>query len=264
MPGQLFRKFLITAPFALLLGACFGLLVTHDRGGGAGIILLFTFGFLLVTFITQLLHLASLRVLRISPDTVEAEGVGVLWDVIVGVVMGGILAPILGVSVLRAVGLGSSMLFIQGFVIGKLLLDNLIGDAIGGFLMPSGVPGPPQYSLADAHAARGDFAAARAQFAEHVKTAPRDPRPLIALARMEREHARDYIRAADALQRVLALPQLDFGIETSVTRELAELMLHRLDRGGQALSLLARYSHRYRDRPDARWARKWLEAAKTK
>ena len=100
MPGQLFRKFLITAPFALLLGACFGLLVTHDRGGGAGIILLFTFGFLLVTFITQLLHLASLRVLRISPDTVEAEGVGVLWDVIVGVVMGGILIAFRGDVVL--------------------------------------------------------------------------------------------------------------------------------------------------------------------
>lgn len=251
------RRWLIALPFAVLLGITLGAVLVR-RGLPAGIMLQLALAVPLLTLVAAFLHGLLLQWLKLPPEGLPADGVELVLDVVLGSISGRLLAPVLDVQLAAAIGVGSMILFFQGVIIQKFVVGNLIGDLLGGFLLPPGTPHQPQFSLAASLAARGDYDAARREYEKHTAAAPQDPRPLLHLARMQRQDAHAYADAALTLKRVLALRKLDFATETAVVRELCELYRFRLDDRGSALTALARYVDRNRGRPGVNWARHWI------
>ena len=118
--------------------------------------------------------------------------------------------------------MASLALFLQTLVVEKLLLGNAIGDLFVG-LFERGLPPEPQFSLAGALAARGDYQGAQRELERNIQAMPNDPRPLLALARLQRLELRDYAGAALTLQRILQLNKASPAIKQQAARELAEL-----------------------------------------
>ena len=155
-----------------------------------------------------------------------------------------------------------------GFPLAVFLLGLMIttsgGRAAATLHNPSGCTTPfkRQYSAAETLKVRGEYAAAIDAYEGAAAEHPDDPRPLIEIARIQRDALDDPEAAASAFKRALGHPSLEAGQRFLVTRELCEVYTHRMDEPRRALPILARMAEEQAGTPPGEWAAEELVEVK--
>jgi len=168
------------------------------------------------------------------------------------------------IAAARAYGLSGWVLFVGppiGAAVcyaGAWLVSRAAGGAVLGIVAPSGrtTPSAPEYSYADALAARGQFEQAAAALQANAAERPLDPEPRLRLARLYRDRLG---RPEDALAwfrraRDVARPAQ----ASSIVRELLDVARRHLADPGRALPDLARLAETEHG-AGADWARRQLK-----
>lgn len=250
---------LATLPMVGVAGAALGAAIARSAGSPMGdTILWFTVAMCVASYVSAMLEGATLASLHIDTQGVNADVVGFLWDGVLGAGTGILLSRITSVDTLQAAGAASAILFVQRLILEKFLIGNFIGESFAAVLQGGGVRREPDYSRAAALAMRGDYAGARREYESAILGDTYNPRPYIALARMLRDDARDYNAATDVFEDALRATRSDARTTELITREVAELYMHRLDKPGRAATVLARFLAAH----ETEWARAMLRQAK--
>ncbi len=183
-----------------------------------------------------------------------------------GFVMGGVLAAFLAVkaedppAVLLLVLLSLPPACAAAVYFGSLWIVDRAGRLASTIYNPSGdgTPHLPEFSYADSLAARGRWEEAVRVLLEAAEERGGDPRPLVRAARILRDDLGRAEEAASLFRRARRERELDRAMEMLVTREIAEIHLHRLDRPLGAAPELARLVERFPETPGAAWAEETL------
>jgi hypothetical protein len=255
------KRCLATLPVVAVIAGTLGLAVARADGTAFGATALwFVLAFCVTSYASGMLEAATLAILKAQPGEFRADFVGFGWDLCLGALTGLFLSAMTSASLLQAASFASAVLFLERLIIEKLFFGNLVGDSFVGMLQGGGLRSAPGHSLAAAHAARGDIAAASSEYQRAITGDPRDPGAYLAWARMLRE-ARDSAGAADVLMRALANCKLDARTSQAVLREVAELHMYMLNDPGRAATIVARYIDQHAGE-DVEWARQILKRAK--
>jgi tetratricopeptide (TPR) repeat protein len=256
-------KCFATMPGVAIVGAAIGATLAYTSQGDIGSAMLWFAAALCVSsYISALAEAATIAVLPIDPSGINGDIIAFAWDLIAGAVAGVFLSAVASVDLLQTIGAASSILFLQQLVLDKLVLGNLAGETLAAIVHGGGGGTQPEYSLADAQAARGDYSAAHASFEQAIRANPDDVAPYRALARMLRLDAADYAGANLVLTRALSRARIDAATREALVREQAELLMHHLNAPGQAARLLARYIDQTHQHRNVEWARSQLKVAK--
>ena len=218
--------------------------------------------FLLLLYISSLVESAFLALLRAHERELLSKSIAIGCDIVIGSVIGRVLAAALDTNLYAAITVGATTLPLYNVIVSQLVLGGL-GESIARlFVMQGGIPAPPQYSRADALAARAQYDEALAELDNAARAAPRDPRPLLHGARMLRDRARRYVDAVTWFRRARQRMQVPSELDAHAGRELAELLLYRMRQPERALAELARLAHTYRDTAVGKWAAAELKETK--
>jgi tetratricopeptide (TPR) repeat protein len=177
------------------------------------------------------------------------------YAIIVGVVIAG-----LGVAVAGLLGLVIGIASGVFVYFGTLYLAERSGRVAASLYHSSGssTPAKREYSFADSLVARGMYAEAARQYAQHASEHPDDAEPRIRRARVLRDHLGDYEEAFTEYKQILRMPALPPETQLAVLREQAELCTHRIRDPRRALPYLARIGEKFGGTPTAAWARQEL------
>jgi tetratricopeptide (TPR) repeat protein len=187
------------------------------------------------------------------------------WSTVAGLVGG-----LAGLFVARSRGWAAAPTMLTGFVLGVALaylgvalISSAAANAASTIYAPSGrgTPARRGYSHAESLVARARYAEAAAVYEQHAADDPRDPEPLLRLARLSRDRQADYEQAAAYLSRARDVA-VDSGIRLLAARELVELYVRRMGQSDRALPELARIAEEFRDDPAAQWASRELARLK--
>ncbi|HUF52015.1 MAG TPA: hypothetical protein VMN60_14420 [Longimicrobiales bacterium] len=221
-------------------------------------------GFMLMLYASTLAESALLALLNAHDSELRSRTIAISCDIVIGSIIGRWCAAAFDTSLLAAISLGGTVLPVYNVIVAQFLLGG-IGETLGGMLIRlNGMPAPAQYSRADALAARGLYVEALAELELAVQAAPQDPRPLLHGARMLRDSAHRYSDAVAWFRRARRCMRVPSALDAQVARELAELLLYRLQQPERALAELARLAHTYRDTPAGAWAATTLRENKSR
>jgi tetratricopeptide (TPR) repeat protein len=183
---------------------------------------------------------------------------------------------ILGWSLFAGLPMGAA----AGFAAGHILLGMLLGPVMiwtvawvvagvagrgATFLyMPSGssTPRKKEYSRAEALAIRGEYEGAVAAYQEAILESPAEGEPYVRIARLYRDRLGDLEEALRWFKKATRDAVLSQGEEILSRKEMAELLIHRLQEPRRAAPELARLAEAYPNTPDGKWAA--LELARIK
>lgn len=209
---------------------------------------------LLVLYGSSVVDALACAVLGLDEDHDAARAIEIGADIAAGAVIGRMLAAVLTVDLVTAIGVGAAIIPLYNVLTTKLVLGEL-GEGFAKFLlMPTGIRPDPQYSQADALAAQGRYDDALTELERWAAAAPADARPLLHGARMLRHDAG---RSADAvvwLRRARERLGQGSALHATVSREIAELLLYTLCAPQRAGFELARLADLHRDTPAGQWA----------
>lgn len=145
-----------------------------------------------------------------------------------------------------------------GFLLGAILgyafvyftvtgLTEGSGALMGKIYHPSGdsTPHRREYSEPQALTLRGLFQEAIDSYRTYVAEFPDDPEPCLGIARIYRDHLKQYDDAVTWLKRARQAKDIDPGREVLVTREIIELYLGKLHQPQRATPELARLADRF-------------------
>lgn len=162
-----------------------------------------------------------------------------------------------------------------GFIVGFVLvfgliqlfarvLPNLLSSAGASIYAPSGssTPAPPEYSLAQSLAVRGQFDAAIRTYEDAMQHHPHDPEPCIRIARILRDSLQRHDDAVTWFKRAREKSGITEGQELMVSREIAELYMFTLRAPSKALPELARLAQKHPGTPAGEWAKTNLREIK--
>ena len=182
------------------------------------------------------------------------------WTVLVGAVLGLLASMAPGGRIPLPAGIfgGALLGLLAAFVV--VAVTGGIGDTVGLLFHPPSRRGgrPTDYSRARSLAARGDIAAAVAEYEAHIAAAPRVADAYLALARLLEEEKGDFEGAARALRRGRRDADLVEGQRILVGRRLVEIYTHRLGEPRRALPELARLAEGFQDRAEGERAAREL------
>ena len=187
------------------------------------------------------------------------------WSLVVaaiGAAIGVRLAPAFGTTaVVAAVGgalLGSSLMYLIGW-----RFASAAADAVASIFAPSGssTPALREYSLAESLVVRGQFEEAIRLYLEHGEKDVKDAEPYVRIARIYRDRLERPEDAATAFRESLTRAEQP-GHEQAIARELAELLIHRMNDPRRSMPILARLAERYPASPTGSWARTELAEIK--
>jgi len=155
--------------------------------------------------------------------------------------------------------------FFGGTVLFAYLLVSTGGRAAGTLHNPSGgsTPYRGQHSGAEALKVRGDYRGAIAAYEKAAAAQPDDPRPVIEIARIYRDHLDDPAAAVTWFKRAIAHEGIDSGHRFLTIRELCELYTGRLDDPRRALPILARVAETREGTREGDWAARELREVKS-
>jgi tetratricopeptide (TPR) repeat protein len=187
-----------------------------------------------------------------------AIGFAVLFGMF-GAVGSGLIghSPLYGFLVAGGVTFGFVMLF-------GLLVPKLFSDAGSGIYAPSGssTPAPPEYSLAQSLAVRGQFDAAMRTYEDAMQEHPDDPEPCIRIARILRDSLQRHEEAVTWFKRAREKNGITDGQEIMVSREISELYMFTLRSPTKAAPELARLAAKHPGTPAGEWAKTNLREIK--
>lgn len=167
-----------------------------------------------------------------------------------------------------------------GFAAGHLLLGMVLAPALiwivawtiaatagkGATLlhMPSGSSTPRKkgYSRAEALAVRGEFRAAIDAYQLEVLESPEEGEPYLRIARLYRDDLGELEEALRWFKKAAVEGSLSKGQEILTRREIAELLIHRMNEPRRAAPELARLAESYPGTMDGQWAREELARIK--
>jgi hypothetical protein len=193
--------------------------------------------FVVLLLASHILDAAAAAALRVVDRPAWQQAVSLAIDAAVGSRIGKMAAVMSGTDETAGVAIGAVMLPIYNLIVRKLALGEL-GDAIGDFmLLPRGGSGKPEYSRADALAARGRFDEAIAALIEEAGGV--DGATCLRAARLMRDSAKRYDASAEWLRRAIGAAS-DPAQEATAVRELTELYSHRMHCAERAAPFLAR------------------------
>ena len=131
------------------------------------------------------------------------------------------------------------------------------GQAASAIHNPSGSSTPHQheYSQAEAMVAQGDYGNAATLYRDYIEADPTDAEACLRLARLLRDHLRQYDEAARWFRAARQRRGQSSRQELVITRELIELALDQQHDPPRAAPELARLVERFPGSPEARWAR---------
>jgi tetratricopeptide (TPR) repeat protein len=158
-------------------------------------------------------------------------------------------------------GFGITFGFFQFFA---RIVPNFLGNTSAALYAPSGssTPAPPEYSLAQSLAVRGQFDAAMRTYEDAMQEHPDDPEPCICIARILRDSLERHDDAVTWLRRARTKSGITEGEDMMVSREIAELYMFTLRSPSKATPELARLAEKFPDTPAGEWARKNLREIK--
>ncbi len=126
----------------------------------------------------------------------------------------------------------------------------------------SSTPAPPEYSLAQSLAVRGQFVAAIKTYEDAIFEHPDDPEPCIRIARILRDSLHRYDDAVLWFRRARDKSSITNGQEMMINREIAELYMFTMRSPSKATPELARLAQKHPDTAAGEWARKNLREIK--
>jgi tetratricopeptide (TPR) repeat protein len=183
---------------------------------------------------------------------------------------------ILGWSLFAGLPMGAAAGFAAGhIVLGMLLAPLLIGTvawAVAGVAgkgatllhMPPGssTPRKKEYSRAEALAVRGEYEGAVAAYQEAILESPEEGEPYLRVARLYRDRLGDPEEALSWFKCATRDAVLSQGQEILTRKEMAELLIHRMQEPQRAAPELARLAEAYPDTSDGEWAAQELARIK--
>ena len=184
--------------------------------------------------------------------TLAWSGVGL----ILGTLLGVLLSDRLGWPLLPSI-VGAAVVSAGGIYSITRLTTLGAGRAAGTIHNPSGSSTPYQhgYSQAEAMVAQGDYRNAATLYRGYIDADPTDAEACLRLARLLRDHLRQYDDAARWFRAARQRGEPSTRQELVITRELIELALDQQHDPPRAAPELARLAARFPGTPEARWAR---------
>ncbi len=181
---------------------------------------------------------------EIDSATVTSRFSIAVWSVAAGSILGGAAgakaAGVVGVFV--GIPLAVAAIYTLASVV-----VSVAGRAATSIASPSGNSTPPKrdYSLAQSFVARERYEEAISAYEVACADHPDDPEPYLRLARLYRDHLRDYHEAILWFKRGRTEATLTGRQEQLVTLELVELYRDRLGTPNKAIPELARLAERF-------------------
>jgi hypothetical protein len=175
---------------------------------------------------------------------------------VVGLFVGSMVAPIAGISGFGAASIGAVIGAIAVYVGGSIFSHGAAAVARV-MLEPSGssTPDRPEFSLAESLVVRGRLREAADEYLAATMARPKDPEPCIRLARLYRDGMGRPTEAMIWFERACERAS-GTQVEQSATRELVDLLCHRLEAPRRALPVLARQAERHAGTAFGEWARR--------
>jgi tetratricopeptide (TPR) repeat protein len=160
-------------------------------------------------------------------------------------VVAGVSGPLLYVIWLGGVGAGAVVYRVS------TLMTETGSTLFGRIQNPTGASTPHrrEYSRAKSLVTQGHFADAISAFEIAVADYPDDPEPYMAIARINRDHLRDFEQAVAWFRRARADASMPPGLELLVTQEIIEIFRNRLRMPERSIPELARLIQRFPAHP---------------
>lgn len=188
-------------------------------------------------------------------QTLAWSGVGLIF----GMIVGALLNDKFGWPLLPAM-IGSAAVLSGGIYAIARLATLGAGRAAGIIHNPSGssTPYAQSYSQAESMIAQGDYRNAATLYRDYIDADPTDGEVCLRLARLLRDHLRQYDDAARWFRAARQRGKQSSRWELLITRELIEMAIAQQDNPPRAVPELARLVERFPGTPEARWAREEL------
>lgn len=185
-----------------------------------------------------------------------------LWSgtgLILGIFLGALLNRRFGWPLLPSM-VGAAVVLAGGIYAIARLTTVGAGRAAGTIHNPTGSSTPYQhtYSQAEALVAHGDYRNAATLYRGYIDAQPADGEACLRLARLLRDHLRQYDEAARWFRAARQRGGRSSRHELLITRELIEMALDQQHDPPRAAPELARLSERFPGSHEARWAREEL------
>jgi tetratricopeptide (TPR) repeat protein len=188
-----------------------------------------------------------------------------LWSFVgggLGTFVGFVVASAAGWSVVAG-SLSGCVLGFFGMYFGISMLAQLAASSVGSAVWPSGATTPREfeYSLGESLVARGRYEDARTEYLRNVEENPDNPELCLRVARLHRDHLKDYEGSVAWFRRAITLASNE-GTEYLAVRELVEFVVMKVDDPKRAFPDLARFAARYHGTERGEWAARYLSEVK--